>query len=409
MDRRRFLGAGACVVGAGAVPLSTAWGRTGPAASVQGTPRDLFPRLSREIHLIAAGGTPLGSFAEAGLDAYRDYWRMGTDEGRAWFGEMVLDVRARSAHLLGAGADEIALVHCTKAGEQIVLDGLPALREGGNIVTNDLHFSGSLHNLVGLARQGIVRARDWRVDPADMVAAMDGGTALVAISLVSNINGHMEAVRTLADAVHARGGYLYADLIQAAGVVPVDVRAMGIDFAACNGYKWLFGVHGAGFLYVRRELQGMALSDRLFPGHVRANYPPWTDDPEPAAGSYSYAPPTDATRYQPGHLAYIAYSALREGLRFIDGLGVEAVRDHSVGLARRLLDRVDLERYPTLSRDPLQAPIVAFRVPDAPRLAGALREAGVVVSLSASEMRVSPAIYNTEADIDTLAEVMARA
>jgi len=339
-------------------------------------------------------------------------WRWGRGDGRGEaFGEMLTDTRARFAQLIGARPSEIAFVQCTKAGEQVVLDGLPSLRDRtGNVVTNDLHFSGSLHNLVGLRRAGldvrIVRSTDWSVDPEAMAAVMDDRTALVDVALVSNVNGHVEDVRALADMVHARGGYLYADIIQAAGIVPIDVRAMGIDFAACSGYKWLYGPHGVAFLYVREELQGRALPDHLFPGHVRHNYAPWVEQPEPALGEFTFNSPTNATRYQPGHVSYLGYAALNQGLQFIDDVGVEEGRRHSVALTLRLREQLDPTRYRSISPEDLRVPIVSFLVDRAPELVPRLRAANLVISVGANRIRVSPAIYNTESDIDLLAEVL---
>lgn len=79
----------------------------------------------------------------------------------------------------------------------------------------------------------------------------------------------MEDAKRLSDLAHAHGAYLYADIIQAAGSVPVDVKALGIDFAACSNYKWLQGARGAGFLYVREDLQGAA-DERLELSWLRA-------------------------------------------------------------------------------------------------------------------------------------------
>jgi len=372
----------------------------------------MFPRLERDVFLNAAGGTPLSTFSEEGLRLHEALWRWGPGEGRGEaFGTMLSDTRTRFASLIGARPSEIAFVQCTKAGEQIVLDGLPSLRDRtGNVVTNDLHFSGSLHNLVGLREAGldvrIVRSTDWRVDPSAMETAMDDHTALVDIALVSNVNGHVEDVRALADMVHARGGYLYADIIQAAGIVPIDVRAMGIDFAACSGYKWLYGPHGVAFLYVREELQGTVLPDYLFPGHVRHNYAPWVEQPDPALGEFTFHAPVDAARYQPGHVNYLGYAALHQGLRFVEEVGVEEGNRHSVALAARLRGGLDPDRYRTISPEGLRAPIVSFAVHDASRLEPRLRAANVVVALGADRIRVSPAIYNTESDIDLLAEVL---
>ena len=388
---------------------------TQPSEQIASSARRLFPRLENEIFLNAAGGTPLGAFAEAGLRGFEDFWRLGPDEGRGEsFAAMLSETRAGIAEILGARSEEIAFVQCTKQGEQIVLDGLPALREGGNVVTNDLHFAGSLHNLIGLRRAGldvrIVASRDWRTDVDAMRAAIDDETALVSVTLVSNVNGHVEPIRELADIAHAHGAHVYADVIQAAGIVPVDVREMGIDFAAGNGYKWLFGPHGTGYLYVREELQGEVLEDRLFPGHVGYNYEPWVEAPDPDESDFLFEVPTDAQRYQPGHLPYLCYAAVREGMGFIDDLGVENVRSHSVNLNSRLLDALDPDRYACISPHVDRSPIITFRFNDPGAvvdLADRLSAANLVVSLSGSgRIRVSPAIFNNEDDVDALIEVL---
>lgn len=373
--------------------------------------RAMFPRLARDNFVNAAAGTPLGVFAETGLKRYVDFQRLGPGDGREeYVAEMRSNIRGLLGQLIGARSSEIALVHCTKAGEQIVIDGLDPMRDGRNIVTNDMHFSGSLHNLVGLKKAGadvrIVRARGWDVRLEDMQAAIDDRTALVAVTLVSNINGRIEPVRRLAEIAHAHGAYLYADVIQAAGVLPFDVRELGVDFAAANGYKWLYGVHGAGFLYVREELQGTVLPDRLFPGHVGFNYSPWVTEPEPDREPLVYEPPTDASRYEPGHVSYLSYCALYEGLKFISSIGVEAALEHSIRLNRRLEDQLDSDRYESISPHSDRSPIITFVTRDATGLEKRLRAANVVVSLSGNRIRVSAAVYNEEGDIDRLAEVM---
>ncbi len=434
MDRRRFLvaGAGAAmgvpgVLGRpGALEAASVVAGADPgAASGSGLPgrgpvtpqsvadvRRLFPRLDSEVFLNAAGGTPLGAFAHDGLRRYEELWALGPGEGRgAYLGEMLEDVRARLARLMGATPQEIALVQCTKAGEQVVLDSLVGLAEGGNIVTNDLHFGGSLHNLLGLQRAGtdvrIVHSHDFDVDLERMADAIDDATALVSVTLVSNVNGRREPMRELADLAHARGAFVYADVIQAAGIVPFDVRTLGIDFAAGNGYKWLFGPHGTGFLYVGREHQGTALSDRLFPGRARANYPPWVASPDDDAGPFTYQARDTARRYEPGHHAYLCYAALNEGLAFVEATGVAAMGEYASSLAARLRDQLDPDRYPciTPTRDP--SPIVTFTTSlERDRLNRALGAERLVVSGGPGQIRVSPAIYNTPDEVDLLAETL---
>ncbi len=421
MNRRRFLQTGVGGAVAGALAPSVSPSASGSGSGTRQTARGLagtraqFPRLAGEVFLNAAGGTPLSTFAEAGLRRYEDFWRLGPADGRReYFDDMLGEVRGGFAHLIGARAAGIAFVQSTKAAEQIVLDGLPRLRDGGNVVTNDLHFSGSLHNLIGLRAEGldvrIVRARDWRIDVDDMAAAMDDDTALVSVTLLSNVNGHIEQMRAIADLAHARGAYVYADIIQAAGIIPIDVHAMGIDFAGCNGYKWLYGPHGTGFLYVGEEHQGTALEDHLFPGNTQLNYGPWASSPASGEPDYSFRPRADAQRYQPGHVSYLGYAAVHEGIRFVERHGIDAMLGHCVGLNQRLLDRLDPERYECISPDVERSPIIAFIAPGVADLQDRLGAADVVVAVApGNRMRVSPAVYNDEADIDALVETLNRA
>ena len=320
-------------------------------------------------------------------------------------------VRGRFAGLIGAEEEEIGLVECTKAGEQIVLDRLPALRSGGTIVTNDLHFAGSLHNLEGLRRAGrsvrVVRSENMAVPTDAMIDAIGTDTALVTLSLVSNVNGHLEDIRAISEAAHEHGAIVFADIIQAAGIVPIDVEAMGIDVAACSSYKWLFGIHGAGFLYVAERHQGTTLTDTLFPGGARRQYAPFA--PEGTPGPLGYQAPSDAGRYRPGHVNYLGYAAVDAGLRFIEEIGVETLLTHSVELNRRLLAGIDRDRFEVISSHPDHSPILALAARDFTAARARLERSDVVVSTGGDRhdlIRISPAIYNDATDMDALLEVL---
>ena len=400
LDRRELLMSG----------LGAALMVRGRSVAASGEPEELrraFPRLEEETYLNAAAMMPLSTFSESGLRRYLDFQRLGGRGGRLeYVREMRSKTRGLFAALIGAKEAEIGLVHCTKAGEQIVLDSIAGLDPGRNIVTNDLHFSGSLHNLVGLQRAGrdvrIVRARDWKIHLEDMVAAIDGKTALVAVSLVSNINGHIENLAALSEAAHAHGALVYADVIQAAGIVPFDVHALGIDVAACSCYKWLYGVHGTGFLFVNEALQGTRIADRLYPGRARHNYAPWVEEADSARAELIYEAPTDATRYQPGHVSYLGYCAAYEGLEFLQAIGVEAALSHSVRLNQRLRSQLDPERFKVVSPHLERSPIITLEIPVGLEVSNRLEKAKVAVSLSGRRLRVSPALYNNEADVDRL-------
>jgi selenocysteine lyase/cysteine desulfurase len=370
--------------------------------------RSLFPRLKTDVYLNAARGTPLSAFSEEATQAYMDLWKFGGADGRSEvFRDTMASIRAEFAGLVHVDETEIALVSCTKEGEQNVLDSVRPWDGGGHVVTNMYHFSGSLHNYEGHRRQGrevrIIWSDDWDLEVERVLEAIDDSTRLVCVTLVSNFNGRVEDVKVIAAKAHRHGALVFADIIQAVGIVPVNLRELDVDFASCSCYKWLYGPHGVGFFYVRKGLQGNEMLDRLFPGNSRQQVPPWTED---AAGEkLSFSMPEDARRYEPGHHSYIGYASVLAGIRFLRGAGIEDVQEYSLGLSRLLRELIDEDRYPSISPTEMVSPIVTFEKGHLDITPALMREK-LVISVSEKTFRVSPTIYNTEDDVRLLAATL---
>jgi len=164
------------------------------------------------------------------------------------------------AALINAKPSEIAYVSSTSAGENLVVQALDLDRRfDGNVVTDGLHFEGALLHLLELRKQGldlrIVKpTRDARIDFKDLERAVDRKTRLIEVSSVSMYNGFQHDLKAVCDLAHANGALVYADIIHSAGAQPFDVKAIGVDFAACSTFKWLMGDFGIGFLYAREDL-----------------------------------------------------------------------------------------------------------------------------------------------------------
>jgi selenocysteine lyase/cysteine desulfurase len=203
----------------------------------------------------------------------------------------------------------------------------------------------------------------------------------------------MHDVKTVSDLAHARGAYVFADIIQAVGAVPVDVRAMGIDFAATGTYKWLMGERGFGFLYVREDLQGTVLPTTRYGYRHLAAF-------NRAQLTWSRLP--GAAMYESGGIPVVLAAGVSAGLDYISALGIDKIRAH----ARILIDRLQRE-VPPLGYAPLTppgtpTPIVAFSVNDVAAAARLLRDANVVGWFIANEnrLRLSVSVFNTHDDID---------
>jgi selenocysteine lyase/cysteine desulfurase len=202
--------------------------------------RSDFPWAQNEVFLNNARWHPIGTHSIRAMQAYLDYKMKGPGEGRDDFhGGKQDEVKRLFAQLIHAKPSEIAFVPSTLVGENLVVAGLGILGSKWNVVTDELHYEGAIYTYQNLQKAGLdvrmVKQRDYRIDLHDVETVVDRKTRLIATSLVSYINGYRQDARALADLAHAHGAYLYTDIIQAAGSSPIDMSALGIDFAACSG------------------------------------------------------------------------------------------------------------------------------------------------------------------------------
>src|SRR5688572_11726822 len=419
MNRRDFLG--------GATTLAVA---AAPSAQPQASPSDFsklradFPRALNETYFNSAAQHPLGNHTVRGMQRYIDFLAKGPGEGREDFWETGFrQVKPMFAKLINAKPSEIALCGSTTIGENILLNGMDL--RSGNVVTNDLHYSASLSNYLQRGDQGldvrVVKHRDWHIDPKDMQKVVDGKTKLIAISWVSSVNGHLENVKALSDLAHSHGALLYADIIQGAGAVPIDVRALGIDLASCAMYKWLQGEHGFGFMYIREDLIGKAVKPTEFTGHVEFNYAPWSKQPQPEMSEFAHHVPSGIAAFECGTPSVITYAAQYESFRYIARLGVDNIQSHAQRLVKRLRKELPQRDYTCITPEDAGTPIITFRCRETEATRQKIRRAGesgkatisitgpnsaLTVGRFGDHLRFSVSIFNNDDDVSKIIEVL---
>jgi len=313
------------------------------------------------------------------------------------------------AQLINADPSEIAFARATVEAESNVLNGMDIPAVGGNVVTNDLHYQGSIYNYKIREMEGldvrIVKNNNWRVRAEDLEKVVDRNTKLIAISLVSNVNGYYaDDVKAISELAHAHGALLYTDIIQAAGAIPIDVKAMGVDIAACSTYKFLQAEKGFGFLYIRKDLQGSAIKPTLHAGGVRFNYEPWTDNPDPEMeNDIVFRPQTGPGQYEVSYPSLEGVISSIESLRYIHRLGIENIRNHIRELTGRLSNELPRLGHPSITPEGNESQIVVFASPDPEKTVEKLRHADVHVAMRwGNKMRISPSVYNNHDDVDRL-------
>jgi selenocysteine lyase/cysteine desulfurase len=403
LGRREFL-AGASALAVSARSALAAVQPARPGAIFPASVRADFPSASLDTYMNAAAMHPLGTFAARAIEQGVAYRLHGAGPGRVDFGaDKQQDLKKRYGQLVGATANEIAYTASTSDGENIVVMGMDLAKRGGNIVIDELHFTTSLYMYKELEKKGvelrIVKHRNWAIDVKDMDRAIDKNTRLVSLALVSNVNGFMHDAKSVSALAHARGAYVFADIIQAVGSVPVDVKALGIDFASAGTYKWLMGERGLGFLYVREDLQGTVLPTTRYGHRQVTNF---------NRAELTWEPLPGAAKYETGGIGVLLAACVSAGIDYVQALGLDKIRAH----ARQLTDRLQRE-LPPLGYKPLtpqgnETPIVAFGLKDAAATTRALQAGKIAATVIGNEnrLRLSVSVFNTHDDIDRVVEAL---
>jgi selenocysteine lyase/cysteine desulfurase len=308
-------------------------------------------------------------------------------------------VRAGFARLINASTDEIGLLHSTGEAENVIARGLD-LKAGDNVVISSLHYDNEfilyrvLQKELGIDFR-IAPHRNGAVEAKDVEPFVDSRTRLISVALVSHQNGYVHDLGALAELAHAHGAYLYADAIQAVGSIIVDVKATQVDFLCSGAYKWLLSRNGVAPFYVKRSLFDRLRLDRYGEGQISNRLP-----------HFEYELYTDARRFESATASTGATAELAASLKYIDGLGMVNIDAHGVRLGLKLQHELVNMGHRLFTPPGNRCPIVAF-YSDQPtnKIRALFAENKINVTARNGTVRVSPAVFNNDEDIDRFLEV----
>ncbi len=375
-------------------PVVAAAARVDAASDPLGVRAD-FPITSRGVYLNSAYITPVPASVAASGRAFDD----AKASRPISLGDMQAktdEVRKQVARLINASDDEVGFLAATSEGENLVAGAL-GLQRGDNVVIDELHYQTEfvlykrLEETRGIELR-IAKAHGGALGAKDFEPLVDRRTRLVSVALVSHQNGFRHDLKPLADLAHAHGAWLYTDAIQAAGMIPIDVRASGVD-ALCTGtYKWLLGGFGTAPFFARREILDRITPDRWGALHVAKDL-----------GNHRYEIHRSAKKFEYATLAFGAVYQLGAGLAYLEKVGVPRIEAHTVALAQGLRDGLAARGLDVLTPAGNRSSIVSFRNPAPPgKMQQALAAAGIEVSYreGGTQVRVSPALFNAAEDIE---------
>ena len=374
--------------------------------------RELFPICRDKIFLAHAGVTVLPSYV---ADAVCAYTRQSSHDHQE-FGEVLRDVqqtRQTCARLIGAHADEIALLGPTSLGLSLIANGLD-WQPGDEVVCYHGDYPAHVYPWHELRRRGVtVRylepAAPGEITPDLVERALTPRTKLVALASAHFFTGYRIDAEAIGTLLHTRGVLFSLDAIQTLGAFPLDVEKAHVDFLSADAHKWMLGPLAIGIVYVRR-----AHFERLRPTLLGA----WNvvSPNFQAQDDIVFVP--NAQRYEPGVLNIAGILGMKAALDYFLATGMEAVAARLLELKAHLIQQLEARSFTILGprAGANASSITTFRHSTAGStgLFAELEKARIVCSLRHDRtgrdyLRFSPHFYNTEAELDRAVEVLIEA
>ena len=365
-----------------------------------------FPILSRTVYMISNSLGAMPRRTAANLAEYAETW--ATRGVRGWeerWWEMPVEVGNKVARVIGAKPGTVSMHENVTTAHLVALSTLRPAGARRRIVCTAMDFPSMIYLYRAQQAAGfeltIVPAEDDLSVRIDRVLdAIDETTAVVCLSHVLFRTSYIMDVAAIAARAREKGARIVIDTYQSAGIVPVDVTALGVDFAVGGCLKWLCGGPGNAFLYTRPDVLHDAKPS--FTGWLSHRTPFAFDTGEVEARD-------DAMHMMNGTPSIPAYYAAIGGLDIIDEVTVARIREQSIAMTARLLALVDQYGFTSVaSRDPEKlAGTVAVNVPDALAVSRTLKARDFIVDYRPPVgVRISPHFYNTMDEIDrVMAEI----
>ncbi|HEY4358890.1 MAG TPA: aminotransferase class V-fold PLP-dependent enzyme [Acidobacteriaceae bacterium] len=362
--------------------------------------RNEFPILEHSTYLISHSLGPMPRRAERALKEFTDTW--ATRGIRAWeegWWMMPMTCGDQIGAIIGAPKGRVVMHQNVSICQTIVTSCFRWDGPRRKLVTDGLNFPSNDYIYAGLRWQGAeivsVCSDDGMTIPLErIVEAIDEQTQLVSISHVAFRSAFVHDLAAITRRAHKVGAYIIADIYQSAGIVPLNVAELGVDFAAGGSVKWLLGGPGAGYLYVRE-----GLDSALEPAATG-----WAAHAHPfefQGGAIDYAP--DIRRFLNGTPNVPAMYSARSGYEIVGEIGVPAIRAKSIRQTQHLIELADAAGLTVRSpRDPgLRGGTVIFDIPNGKEVTAELIRRQVLVDFRpGAGIRVAPHFYTSDDELD---------
>jgi len=331
----------------------------------------------------------------------------------------------RSAQFINADTDEVTNAYRPAVTANLILYNMFEWHEGDNVVITDLSYPSIPYILQDLKRRygleiRVVRNVNGEILMEDLEKQVDGNTRMVIVDRTTAFCGFTFDMKEVCRIAHAQGALVLDDAMQALGAVEIDVKADDVDMLVSGAYKWQCGPEGAGLFYIKRSV--MDRIDARYRNYIWADFPgsiPFAEKDHDTLSSWAYPPVSNANRFSQDATIGPALFGWIATLKFYQKIGIKNVEQRVRRLGGYAIERLqEVGCTITSPTDPAKRHgLITYTTGDYAKDRAFFQRCAapgrcmkpIKISMRAlggiGNLRVSTHFFNTEEDIDYLADL----
>ena len=321
-----------------------------------------------------------------------NYFKIGPPEVLLTYEPYVKELAKEASRLLSCQEDEITYIKNTTEGLFLASESLPLL-PGDEVLLWGREYPATLLTWLKKRKDGIlvkILSGDDNAQSVDtIIAAIGPRTKVICIAWVQHYDGYMSDLELLGNICKEKGIYLVVDAVQGVGVREITLRNVHVDFFVCGGQKYIGGIVGIGFMYVRR---GVIADLKDLKTGIRS-VEKFDQD--------SYTLRSTASRFEDGTINLLGIVALHAAIKHINRLGIRNIEKKNLMFLAACKSTLSLCGIPYISYE-RQGNIIAIPVTDPIGLAIFLRERAIYIKPLRDVVRISFTHSSKRKDFDVL-------
>ncbi|MDP5275514.1 aminotransferase class V-fold PLP-dependent enzyme [Chengkuizengella axinellae] len=366
--------------------------------------RGSFPMLKHWNYLSSCSQSALH---EDVLEAMNDYQKSLLVIGNNWdiAIEKLEKTRASFAKFIGAEVDEIAIVPSVSDAISRITMSLPIIKERNTLVFTDLDFPTVGQILQAQKEQGfrleMIHSENGVIETDAYEKEVSENTLLTYIPHVCYYNGFKQDIKSISNIVHQKGSLLFVDAYQSAGHIPIHVKEMDIDICTTGMRKYMLGIAGIAFLYIKKDLM-----DQLKPKSLG-----WLGQDKHSMFNLTHPTlATSARRFEGGTPSFISIFAAHAALELFQKLDLQSISNYHEDLTQKILEYAIEHRLPISGSLNIKkrSSLTSFYVENAEKLGKLFKHRNINVTTKDQVIRMAPHFYNTYDEVVQMMDVLVK-